>query len=251
MSDRALVTGFVPSGGRGRNPAGEIATALHGRTILGMPVIGRTLPVSYSEIGRSVEALLDELRPRIVISLGLWPGEPVDAYRARRPQRRRFRDRRTISARWRPTSQCIGNGAAAKLATLPVRTIEGRSSTPEIPARISNTAGTFLCNACLYSFLAAAETMRRARGLREAHSHVPYLPSQVAGPASARTREEAVLEFHQRADTGLDGSRHRIRASRSRSWSTLPETAAVDADPLRWPSVILELECSASGSAQR
>ena len=66
-----------------------------------------------------------------------------------------------------------------------------------IPARISSTAGTYLCNACLYSFLSAAETMREhvACGF----VHVPYLPSQVA-ELQRQIKQEAVLEAHQRAD---------------------------------------------------
>jgi pyroglutamyl-peptidase len=67
-----------------------------------------------------------------------------------------------------------------------------------IPARISNTAGTYLCNACLYSFLSAAEAAsdRVACGF----IHVPYLPSQVAD-LLRRIKDEGVLELHQRADT--------------------------------------------------
>ena len=91
----------------------------------------------------------------------------------------------------------LGNGAVAKLATLPVRAMEQGLLDEGIPARISNTAGTYLCNACLYSFLSAAETMREhvACGF----VHVPYLPSQVA-ELQRQLKQEAVLEAHQRAD---------------------------------------------------
>src|SRR5215469_3349203 len=72
-----LVTGFEPYGGRGLNPAWEIAKALDGRMIAGHRVAGRTLPVSYRGIAQRLEALLDDIRPVLAISLGLWPGEPV------------------------------------------------------------------------------------------------------------------------------------------------------------------------------
>ena len=73
----ALITGFEGYGGRGRNPAGETASALDGRTIAGVRVAGRRLPVSFSRLAAGLEGLFDEVEPDIVISVGLWPGEPM------------------------------------------------------------------------------------------------------------------------------------------------------------------------------
>jgi len=196
MPDRALVTGFVPYGGRGRNPAAEIANALDGRTILGMPVVGRTLPVSYSEIRRCVEELLDELQPRIVISLGLWPGATTIRIERIGVNVADFEIPDNVG-RLATDELIVGNGATALLASLPIRRIERALLDTGIPARISNSAGTFLCNACLYSFLSAAE----ARAERPACGfiHVPYLPEQVAGLLTDLAFE-ARQEVHQRAD---------------------------------------------------
>jgi len=41
----ALVTGFMPYGGRGANPAAEIAAALDGRTLADTPVVAARLAV--------------------------------------------------------------------------------------------------------------------------------------------------------------------------------------------------------------
>jgi pyroglutamyl-peptidase len=46
----ALVTGFAPYAGRGRNPAADIANALDGRSIAEVPIVGRLLPVALDEI---------------------------------------------------------------------------------------------------------------------------------------------------------------------------------------------------------
>jgi len=196
MSDCALVTGFVPYGGRGRNPAGEIASALNGRTILGMPVVGRTLPVSYSEIRRSVEELLDGLRPRIVISLGLWPGATTIRVERMGVNVADF-EIPDNTGRLATDELIVDNGSAALFASLPIRKIKRALLDAGIPARISNSAGTFLCNACLYSFLRAAET--RADSTVCGFIHVPYLPEQVAGLLTDLSKE-ARLELHQRAD---------------------------------------------------
>jgi len=148
--DRALVTGFVPYGGRGRNPAAEIATALDGRTILGMPVIGRTLPVSYSEIRRSVEELLDELRPRIVISLGLWPGATTIRVERVGVNVADF-EIPDNTGRLANDELIVGNGSAAMFATLPIRKIEqsGHHSSRRCPRRAEHRDPLEPCPAAL------------------------------------------------------------------------------------------------------
>lgn len=194
MGRPALVTGFMPYAGRGRNPSSEIAKALDRKIILGTPVVGRSLPVSLADIMTFASNLLQELNPRVVISLGLWPGEPVVRIERVGLNVADFEipDNRGRMATDEPI---LGNAFAAKFSTLPVRKIETALLQAGIPARISNTAGTYLCNACLYSFLSAAETMRLACGF----IHIPYLPDQVA-QLQQSLKDEARLEAHQRSD---------------------------------------------------
>ena len=219
MPDRALVTGFVPYGGRGRNPAAEIATALDGRTIFGMPVLGRTLPVSYSEISRSVEELLDELQPRIVISLGLWPGETAIRIERVGINVADF-EIPDNTGRLATDELIVGNGPTALLASLPIRKIERALLDAGIPARISNSAGTFLCNACLYSFLSGAEARRD--GPVCGFIHVPYLPEQVAGLLT-ELAIDARQEVHQRADLASMDLATSIRAVEVALHTTIAE----------------------------
>ena len=196
MARPALVTGFMPYGGRGVNPAAEIARAVEGKTIAGAPVVSRLLPVAFAEILATAEALLREINPAVVVSVGLWPGEPVIRIERVGLNVADFEiaDNLGYVATDEPV---LGNGAVGKLATLPIKAIEEALLDAGIPARISSTAGTYLCNACLYSFLSAAEAMRQP--IACGFIHVPYLPSQVADLVR-RTREEALLELHQRAD---------------------------------------------------
>ena len=62
MARPALVTGYMPYGGRGVNPAAEIARAVEGKTIAGAPVVSRLLPVAFAEILATAEALPREPR---------------------------------------------------------------------------------------------------------------------------------------------------------------------------------------------
>ena len=90
------------------------------------------------------------------------------------------------------------NGGAAMLATLPNREIRDALLSAGIPARISATAGTFLCNAALYTTLSRAA--RKRRPPLTGFVHVPYLPEQVAELLQS-IEAARQLELHQRADT--------------------------------------------------
>lgn len=195
-SDTVLLTGYEPYGGRGLNPAHETMKALDGRVIEGLKVKGRGLPVSLSEIKVRLPALIDELKPAVIVSLGLWPGEAtirlermgvnVVDYEIPDNDGSLIRDD-AVSA----------NAQTARLSTLPLRAIESALLKEGIPARISPSAGTFLCNACLFTTLDHLAAIDPA--LPAGFIHIPYVPEQVAAMLG-EMREEAALEFHQRSD---------------------------------------------------
>lgn len=197
MQARALITGFAPYGHRGSNPAAEIAHAMDGKTLEGAEVIGRILPVAYSSLRSEIVRLLAEIQPAVVISLGLWPGEPVVRIERVAVNVTDF-EIPDNEGRLLVDEAIQVNGLAARLSTLPIRKIEQALLDEGIPARISSTAGTFLCNACLYTVLsaaAAADNPAAAIGF----IHLPYSPAQVAEQLR-QLRQKGELEFHQRSD---------------------------------------------------
>jgi len=74
---------------------------------------------------------------------------------------------------------CVAGGPAAYLATLPLAAILEALARDDIPAYLSNTAGTYLCNQTLYATLHAIFADRR-RALA-GFMHVPLSPAMVAG----------------------------------------------------------------------
>ena len=76
-SSYVLLTGFEPYGGRSSNPAYEVMRALDGKELAGASIVGRALPVSFASLPGRISNLLDDIDPIVVLSLGLWPGEPV------------------------------------------------------------------------------------------------------------------------------------------------------------------------------
>jgi len=137
-----LVTGFEPYGGRGRNPAAEIAKALEGQTIAGHRVVGRTLPVSYRGLADRLAALVEEQHPVVVISLGLWPGEPMIRLERFGLNLADFEIADNEGAIL--IDEAIeANGATGLLASLPLRAIEQALLAAGIPARLSAPPARF------------------------------------------------------------------------------------------------------------
>jgi pyroglutamyl-peptidase len=173
----ALITGFEPYGGRGRNPAAEVAARLDGATIAGVRLVGRNFPVAFRPLKELIPAALDEVDPAVVISLGLCPGEAVIRLERVAINVADFEipDNDGVVL---VDQQVDADGAAALFATLPLRQIQVSLLDAGIPARLSNSAGTYLCNKTLYRFLCAIE--ERGRAVPCGFMHLPYVPEQVA-----------------------------------------------------------------------
>src|SRR5258708_4098916 len=177
MDGKALITGFEPYGGRRVNPSGEWAAALDGARLGDLVVVGRTLPVVFAGLAARMEACLAETRPAVVIALGLWPGEPM--IRLERLAVNLADCASPDNAGALPSEELLHpDGAPALSATLPLRAIEAALLVEGIPARLSNTAGTFLCNATLYTLLRVIA--QRGEHIPCGFIHLPYLPQQVA-----------------------------------------------------------------------
>jgi pyroglutamyl-peptidase len=144
----------------------------------------------------ALSGLIEEIEPRVAISLGLWPGAPIIRIERVALNLADFEITDNVG-RLASDEPILGNGMTALYATLPIRKIERRLLEGGIPARISNTAGTFLCNACLYTLLTAASAA--GRPAMAGFIHVPYLPEQVALMLQEMKRE-ARMELHQRGD---------------------------------------------------
>lgn len=193
---KALVTGFEPYGGRGSNPAFELAHGIDGASIAGLAVTGRGLPVRFEGLRQRLEDLIETENPDVVISVGLWPSENMIRLERFAHNLADFEIPDNTGNRTRD-SDLQSNGAVALKASWPVRRIQERMLAGGIPARLSETAGTFLCNVTLYGCLQALEKRngRRLCGFM----HVPYMPAQVAELIDSIGRE-GTEELGQRAD---------------------------------------------------
>jgi pyroglutamyl-peptidase len=172
-----LVTGFEPFGQHSDNPSRELAKAVDGRRIGGHEVRGSVLPVHHSEAAVAVERLVADLDPIAILHLGLAEG------RARIGLERVALNVLDYSIPDASGYQgvdepCVAGGPAAYASTLPLRAILAALTAEGIPAFISNSAGTYLCNQTLYTTLHLVST-RRLRA-RVGFLHLPLLPAMVA-----------------------------------------------------------------------
>jgi pyroglutamyl-peptidase len=172
-----LVTGFEPFGGHPSNPSEEIAKAVDGRVIGGQAVRAAVLPVHHVEAGTAAANLLREHDPLAVLHVGLAGGRARIALErvALNVMDYEVMDNAGYQARGEP---CVPGGPAAYLSTLPLPLILEALTRDGIPAYLSNTAGTYLCNQTLYATLHAvsAESSRALVGF----IHVPFSPAMVA-----------------------------------------------------------------------
>ncbi|HEX3954907.1 MAG TPA: pyroglutamyl-peptidase I [Stellaceae bacterium] len=173
---KALVTGFEPFGGEAINPSCEVLGRLPSQ-LGALSLSTRVLPTAF---GRALEALDDALAtlvPDIVLGVGLAGGRAalslervaINVNDARIPDNlgQQPIDRPIVAA-----------GPPAYFSTLPIKAAVAGMRAAGLPAVVSNTAGTFVCNHVFYGLMHAAAT--RWPEMRGGFLHVPYLPSQAA-----------------------------------------------------------------------
>ncbi len=172
-----LLTGFEPFGGFPANPSLEVAKALDGRTVGDVVVRSAVLPVHHAEAASQVARWLDETDPLAVVHLGLAGGRARIALErvAVNVMDYDTPDNAGYQAQGEP---CVPGGPAAYFATLPLAAILAALTAEGIPAYVSNTAGTYLCNQTMYGTLHALAERRHAA--RAGFIHLPLLPSMVA-----------------------------------------------------------------------
>jgi len=185
----ALITGFVPYGGYSRNPSAEVVRRLDGERFGTTAAVAHILPVEFDGLHERIGTLVREFDPALILSLGLAPGESTIRLERIGVNVADYQIPDNAGAVLRD-SPVVPDQGAALFATLPLRRIEARLLESGIPATLSASAGTFLCNATLFGFL---------RVLRELHAdtpcgfvHLPQLPEQAAANLQQRTPERSM-----------------------------------------------------------
>ena len=182
MKDRILVTGFEPFGGDRLNPSREVARELDGRRVAGHAITGRCLPCAFEAALPALQSLIDDLRPGLVIALGLAGSR--SAVSIERVAINLIDARIADNAGAQPIDLPVIPGApAAYFASLPVKAIHAGLREAGIPSEVSHSAGTFVCNQVFFALMHRLRAFPQAKG---GFIHLPPLPEQAALHAAAR-----------------------------------------------------------------
>jgi len=205
-----LVTGFEPFGGDKTNPSWDVCRALPGE-IAGLRVERLRVPC---EFGRAIEVAaeaIERTRPSLVVCLGQAGGRAhigvervaINVDDARIPD----------NAGAQPVDELVAaNGPPAYFASLPVKAMAAAIRAAGVPAEVSNSAGTFVCNHLMYGVLhhLAANGSRARAGF----IHVPFSEEQAIGrPTAPSMPVAAMVKGITAAIVAAHEHRHDIRVA--------------------------------------
>ena len=181
---KIIVTGFDPFGGEKINPSIECVKALP--EIEGVELIRLELPTVFKESAKRLNEVINDVKPDAVLSVGQAGGRAgitmeriaINVDDARIPD----------NICQQPIDEAIQlDGEAAYFTTLPIKRIVKAIREAGIPAEVSNSAGTFLCNHIMYQSLFAAT--KADKPFKAGFMHIPFIPEQTTDKPSLPLEE--------------------------------------------------------------
>lgn len=172
---KILVTGFDPFGGEKVNPALEAVKSLP-KEIHGAEIHWVEIPTVFYRSAEVLEAEIVRFQPDAVLCIGQAGGRAsltpervaINQDDARIPDNQGNQ----------PIDTPIRlDGEAAYFSTLPIKAMVQAIKEEGLPATVSNTAGTFVCNHLMYQALYLAD--KKFPDMRAGFMHIPYMTEQV------------------------------------------------------------------------
>jgi pyroglutamyl-peptidase len=173
MTVTVLLTGFEPFNKETVNPAWEAVRALEGWAGDGFAVQVRQLPCVFGEAIRVMQESVAQLSPAVVIAVGQAGGR-VDMSVERVAINVDDAPIPDNAQRQLIDEPIVEGGPAAYFSTLPIKAIVSQLRAAGVPASVSQTAGTFVCNHLFYGLMHHTANMPVKAGF----IHIPYLPEQ-------------------------------------------------------------------------
>ena len=178
---KVLVTGFEPFGGEKVNPALEAIKGLP-YEIHGAEVSWLEVPTVFHKSAQVLEEEMSRYQPDFVLCIGQAGGRSslapervaINQDDARIPDNE---GNQPIDLPIRP------DGAPAYFSSLPIKAMVQAIKKEGLPASVSNTAGTFVCNHLMYQVLYLVE--KKFPHVRAGFMHIPYMMEQVVNRPTA------------------------------------------------------------------
>ena len=171
---KILLTAFTPFDGESINPALEAMKLLPDK-IGNLEVLKLEVPTVFGKSARIVLESIEQEKPDFVLSIGQAGGraEITPERIAINIDDARIPDNEGNQPVDRPIYL---DGENAYFSTLPVKAMVEAIKKEGLPAALSNSAGTYVCNHLLYSVLYYIQI--NALPIKAGFIHVPYIPEQ-------------------------------------------------------------------------
>jgi pyroglutamyl-peptidase len=177
---RVLLTGFEPFGGSDVNPSWQAAEAIAAEPPSGVSVEAVRLACVFDSALKELRAAVAAADPHLVLCLGQAGGR--HGLSVERVAVNLDDTRVPDNAGRQPVDRpVVPGGPVAYFAALPVKACVAAARAAGVPADVSQTAGTYLCNHVFYGLMHLIATERPA--LRGGFVHVPFAPGQVTDRA--------------------------------------------------------------------
>ena len=174
-SRKVLLTGFEPFGGASSNPSGAVVEAIAEHGVDGFEIVTAILPVEFKRSAAMLIELISTNKPDVVISLG--QGEGRDFIGPEQVAINLADARIADNTGVKLENQPINTGAAdGYFSTLPIRAIVDAISGLGISAKISYSAGAFICNEIFFT----AQSFLQGSNVISGFIHLPLAPNQSA-----------------------------------------------------------------------
>ena len=172
-----IITGFDPFGGETVNPSWEAVSRLPD-TVGNYRLTKLQIPTVFGLASRTVLDAAESDRPNVILCVGQAGGR--DAVTPERIAVNIASATISDNAGSSPKEEPIlPGGPDGIFSTVPVAAMAEAIVDAGLPGKISNTAGTFVCNDTLYRLLAHFA----GTGTKVGFIHVPHLPSQAKAGA--------------------------------------------------------------------
>lgn len=172
---KILVTGFTPFAGESVNPALEVVKRLPAH-LHGAEIDWVEVPTVFQESARIVEEKIADYQPDVVLCIGQAGGRT-----GLTPERVAINQDDAVipdNQGQQPIDSPIrADGPAAYFSTLPIKAMVAAIREAGLPATVSNSAGTYVCNHLMYQVLYLAD--RFHPHVKAGFMHIPYLLEQV------------------------------------------------------------------------
>lgn len=191
MKQKVLLTGFEPFGGERVNPSWEAVKQLHGEVIEDVTLVAEQIPTVFGKSVAVMEQLIQQHNPDIVICVGQAGGRlhitpervAINMDDARIPDNQGNQ----------PIDEPItDNGPVAYWSTIPIKRIVENMKESNIPASVSHTAGTFVCNHIFYGLMDYITL--NSSSIRGGFIHIPFIPEQTINKEAPSLSLETIVK---------------------------------------------------------